>query len=100
MKHQEKGIVTIRDDIAKFLNKVLRAGDGTGELDPDAQLVEDLGLDSAGVFELILWLEDRYDVRAEPAEMSLDHFGTIRAAEAFVERARRRTDRAARETQQ
>lgn len=92
----------IRDDIAKFLSKVLGAGDGdaTGELDPDAQLVEDLGLDSAGVFELILWLEDRYDVRAEPAEMSLDHFGTIRAAEAFVERARRRADHATRETQQ
>ena len=87
--------MTIREDIARYLSKVFGIGDGKGVLDPDAHLVEDHGLDSAGVFELILWLEDRYEVRAEPAEMSLDHFGTLRSAEAFVERARLRADSSA-----
>jgi acyl carrier protein len=91
--------MTIREDIAKYLVKIFGIGDGQEALNPDARLVEDYGLDSAGMFELILWLEDRYEVRAEPAEMSLDHFGTIRAAEAFVERARLRANPSAQETQ-
>jgi len=82
--------VTTEEEISEFLVKVLGVCSQADALDPDARLVEDYGVDSAGIFELILWLEDRFGVRVEPSDMTLSHFSTIRAAAAFVHKAQRR----------
>lgn len=74
----------ITDDIKSFLVNTLKIAVTADQLDVGASLVDDLGVDSAGMFELILWLEDRYSLEVPPGDMELGNFATIRAAAAYV----------------
>ncbi len=61
--------------------------------DPDAILGTDddlfeLGLDSLGVNRLVVFIERRLEARVPDAEVVADHFRTLRALVALVERCR------------
>ena len=88
--------MSIQHEIASFLVNTLKVADVPGRVDPDASLVETLGVDSAGVFELILWLEDRYAFHVPPADMDLVNFATVRAVESYVRRGSGGHDRGGR----
>ena len=78
----------IEREIASFLAETLKVAPAPEKMDPDVSLVEVYGVDSAGVFELILWLEDRFSFRVPVADMDLANFATIRSAAAYVQRTR------------
>ncbi len=77
----------IRTDLTAFLVDVLGVTAGERPLPEEAHLVDDLGLDSAGIFELILWIEDRVGCRIPPRDMVLENFKNIAAVEAYIQTA-------------
>jgi acyl carrier protein len=57
-----------------------------GALTDDASFL-DLGIiDSTGVIELIAFLEERYGIRVEDAEMTPDNLDSLDAIEQFIAR--------------
>ncbi|HUW82181.1 MAG TPA: acyl carrier protein [Phycisphaerae bacterium] len=76
----------VRDEITCFLVDVLGVPNPDGPIATDAPLVDQLGVDSAGVFELILWVEDRWGIRIPPEDMILANFETIEAIESYLGR--------------
>ncbi len=78
----------IEREIASFLVETLKVASAPDKLALDASLVEVYGVDSAGIFELILWLEDRYAFHVPPADLELANFATIGATAAYVRRMR------------
>jgi len=77
----------IQAELNSFLVDVLGVAAGEGPVPADAHLVNDLGVDSAGVFELILWIEDRLDWRIPPQDMILENFESITAVTRYVKAA-------------
>jgi acyl carrier protein len=53
------------------------------EVTEDARLF-DLGLDSTGVLELLLQLEDRLGVEFDTENLEMEHFETVRTLADFV----------------
>ena len=76
----------IEQEIRAFLVGTLKVASAPGDLGADDSLIEDHGVDSAGLFELILWLEDRYSLHVPPADMDLRNFSTVGAVAAYVRR--------------
>ncbi len=77
----------IESEIKHFLIKTLNAACDGGHLHPDGLLVEQYGLDSAGIFEMILWLEDRFSIHVPPGDLELRNFATLRAVGNYVRKA-------------
>jgi acyl carrier protein len=71
----------IRAFIVKEVNPDVPIGD-------DTPLVQQGIIDSLAIFMLIGFINDRFAVRVEPDEVSLDNFETIAAIEALVISAR------------
>jgi acyl carrier protein len=80
--------VNIQDEIASFLVNTLKVAADVSDVRTDASLVDDLGVDSAGVFEMILWLEDRFGVHFRPEDIELKNFATVETAASYIERCR------------
>jgi len=81
----------VRDEITRFLVDVLGVAKPDGPIAADAPLVDRLGVDSAGVFELILWVEDRWGLQIPPEDMTIANFETIEAIELYLQRKRVRS---------
>ena len=87
----------IREHVTKFLASVLGVSPASSGWDLHARLVDDYGVDSAGIFELILWVEDRFALTIPPQDVRLEKFATIAAIESYVTGARALRSDAARE---
>lgn len=74
----------IREEIGRFLVDVLGVPRQEEGFPPEAQLVDDLGIDSAGLFELILWIEDHFKLRIPQQDMVLDNFRTLARIEEYL----------------
>jgi acyl carrier protein len=57
-------------------------GFGDDEVIPETNL-----LDSAGIMELIVWYETRFDVAIDQADLTIENFGTVNAMVAYLGRA-------------
>ncbi|WP_329182064.1 acyl carrier protein (plasmid) [Streptomyces decoyicus] len=68
--------------ITAALTQVLNQ-DLTG-LDADARLFDQVGLDSSGVFELLMELEDRLSVELDTDSLEMRHFETVRSLAGFL----------------
>jgi acyl carrier protein len=69
---------------AKVLELAVRlGGDVTGMTDDDILLKRGL-LDSASVFELLVWLEMQFDVELDFDGLSLDNFGSVTRMAEFI----------------
>lgn len=55
-------------------------------LAPDDSLIRGGIIDSTGIAELIAFLEERFHIRVEPAEMVPANFETLECVDAFVAR--------------
>ncbi|MFG2041334.1 acyl carrier protein [Dactylosporangium sp. NPDC048998] len=69
----------LRDALADVLHKDI------GELNDDTRLFAELGLDSTGVIELIMELEDAIDVRIDPETVTADVFETVASLVGYLE---------------
>ncbi|MDN5794423.1 MAG: acyl carrier protein [Intrasporangium sp.] len=69
--------------IAASLTEVL--GWESGPIDEQTSLVADIGLDSTGVLDLLMALEDRLGVEFDAAELRVEHFATVASLAAHIE---------------
>jgi acyl carrier protein len=73
----------IEDTLKAFIEKQLASG-GPLNLDLDTNLV---GLvDSTGIMELTVWIENSFGFSVEIDDITPENFGTIRALSAWVRR--------------
>jgi len=77
-----------RNDIrSKVLELARRRGIKAANLRDD-EVIPDTGLlDSAAIMELVVWLETRFDVEIDQADLTIEHFGTVDAMVEYVTRA-------------
>jgi acyl carrier protein len=74
---------SIRNRIIELANR--RRIDARGLRDSD--IIPETGvLDSAGIMELIVWLEMTFDVTIEQADLTLENFGTVEAMARYLQR--------------
>ncbi|MFJ8860117.1 acyl carrier protein [Streptomyces sp. NPDC102451] len=53
-------------------------------LEQDSRLFDQVGLDSSGVFELLMGLEDRLSVELDTDSLEMRHFETVRTLADFL----------------
>ena len=72
----------IVDAIILALTRVL---DGElPELTEDSRLFDEVSLDSTGVFELLMQLEELLDMEFDTDNLEMSHFATVRSLAGFV----------------
>jgi acyl carrier protein len=69
--------------IAEALGGVLERD--LGDIGPETMLFDELGLDSTGVLDLVLRLEELLGVGLDTDELEVDHFATIGNLAGFLE---------------
>jgi D-alanine--poly(phosphoribitol) ligase subunit 2 len=77
----EKAIYAKVVELARTLGKDARA------LKPDQVIPQTGWLDSAGLMELMLWVESTYDLEIPQEDFTLDNFGTIQAIAGYLQKA-------------
>lgn len=75
------------DRIRAFIQEELNPN-ATADIDTSMNLLEAQILDSTGVVELVLWLEENFDLDIDPEALTPDNFATIDAMVAFIEAQR------------
>lgn len=75
--------MTIREDLRTFVMSVFYAPVG---LSDEASLLDDGIIDPPGLREVIAFVEQRYAVRVDDADIRPENFGSITAICAYVER--------------
>ena len=55
------------------------------ELTDDTKLIDENILDSLGIFLLMSFMEERFDIQIEPDEVTLENFETVRALSRLVQ---------------
>jgi acyl carrier protein len=73
------------DEIRQFIVGELHASDGVGDLTDDYPLLERAVIDSAGLVQLVVFLEERFGIVVDEEDLVPEHFGTIAAVAALVE---------------
>ena len=64
---------------SKVIELAINLGKDAAKLQFDEVLPETGYLDSAGIIELLAWLEDNYNITIKNEEITIDNFGTINA---------------------
>jgi acyl carrier protein len=64
-------------------------GDGHGRIDGDTRLVSSGLVDSAGVMQLVLFLEKRFGVAIDDSDVRLENFDTLQALAQLVQQRSR-----------
>ncbi|MFI6206348.1 acyl carrier protein [Streptomyces sp. NPDC051041] len=54
------------------------------ELTEDARLFDELGLDSTGVFEMLMRLEESLDIEFDTDSLEMAHFASVRSLADFI----------------
>lgn len=70
------------DAITEALGAVLQRD--LGDLSPDTKLFDTLGLDSTGVLDLLLRLEELLDGEFDTDELEMSHFATVQSLADFI----------------
>jgi acyl carrier protein len=81
------GSVTLnRERVVEAILDLLRSVLGTdlGVVTEDAKLFDELGLDSTGVLDLMLKLEESLDIEFDTDNLQLAHFESVRTLADFV----------------
>ncbi|MGI9611190.1 MAG: acyl carrier protein [Acidimicrobiia bacterium] len=73
----------VENALKEFITKEF-VKDGS-ELDSSTNLLEEEIIDSLGIFTLVSFVEDRFGVKIEPEEVSMDNFETLGTISGLVE---------------
>ncbi len=68
---------TLIQMLATYITTELNPAMNSIELQPDTPLIESGIIDSLGLFKLISFIEERFDVMIEPDEIVLANFETL-----------------------
>ncbi|TDB78334.1 acyl carrier protein [Micromonospora sp. KC723] len=81
----------IESEIKKALAEVLANGTTADDIGPDADLVDEYGLDSLQMISFLLAVEDRFDVELDYEGLDLDDLRSVRQFTGYVESLRKAT---------
>ena len=76
----------IEDRVKVVLAKVLDNGLTADEIGPEADLVEQYGLDSLQTITFLLAIEDEFDLELDYPQLQLDDLRSVRQFSSFVAR--------------
>ena len=76
----------IEDRVKVVLAKVLDNGTTADEIGPEADLVEQYGLDSLQTITFLLAIEDEFDLELDYPQLQLDDLRSVRQFSGFVAR--------------
>lgn len=71
---------------AKVIELARARGIRTAALRDDEVIPETGLLDSAGIMELIVWYEDRFDLSIDQDDLTIENFGTVNAMADYLSR--------------
>jgi acyl carrier protein len=71
--------------ITKFISEELLRGDGEVSLEPNASLISTGILDSLGLLKLLLFIEERFNLKVKDGEVHPSNFETVNHIAAFIE---------------
>lgn len=73
----------VRQEIRNFLTENFLFGRGELNDDDNAPLLGDI-IDSTGVIELIVFVQERFSIVVDDAEVTTDNFGSVKNVVAFI----------------
>lgn len=77
--------MSVTDDVREFIIGEL-AGDDGEHIEPDDDLLGSGIIDSFGLEQLIMFLQERYDITLDPAQLTATDFRSLHSVEALVHR--------------
>jgi acyl carrier protein len=78
--------VDIKAQIRRYVAQNFLFSDNGFELSDDASFLEEGIVDSTGVLELVLFVEDTYNIEVDDDEIVPDNFDSVGSLAAFIER--------------
>jgi acyl carrier protein len=76
-------------EIKQFIAKNFLFSDDTGAVPDDQSLMSSGTLDSTGILELIMFVEERFKLKVPDQDMLPENFDSVRAIADYVERRKR-----------
>ncbi len=76
----------IKAQIRRYVAQNFLFSDNGFELSDDASFLEEGIVDSTGVLELVLFVEDTYNIEVDDDEIVPDNFDSVGSLAAFIER--------------
>lgn len=77
--------MSTRDQIRNYIASELGWGKPAAELTDDYELLEKDVIDSLGIFKIISFIEDEWDVEVDDDELAPENFETINAIAGMVD---------------
>nr|WTA64365.1 acyl carrier protein [Micromonospora sp. NBC_00855] len=81
----------IESEIKSALVEVLANGTTADDIGPDADLIDEFGLDSLQMIAFLLAVEDRFDLELDYEGLNLDDLRSVRQFTGYVEGLRTAT---------
>jgi len=78
------GIAIVRDQIYEYIVMNFLYDSGADALDDDTPLLEQGVVDTTGILEVALFVEDTYGILVTQDDLTPENFGSVRAISAFV----------------
>jgi acyl carrier protein len=78
--------VDIKAQIRRYVAQNFLFSDNGFELSDDASFLEEGIVDSTGVLELVLFVEDTYNIEVDDDEIVPDNFDSVGSLAAFIKR--------------
>ena len=69
----------IRADLTQYIQSKLLSQDADVALQPDTDVLRQGIIDSLGVFQVVSFLEEKWGIRIDDAEITVDNFQSIDA---------------------
>lgn len=76
----------VQDNLTEFVANELLHDSAVASIQPDDDLLSSQLVDSLGVMRIIAFLEERYQVRIPPADVTIENFIDIRTISAYLVR--------------
>ncbi len=76
----------VKQEIVKFIEENFVMGRKNITLDPEKSLIESGIMDSTGVLELVMFLEERFNIKIEDEELVPENLDTINNLVAFLKK--------------
>ncbi len=84
--HIDHGLI----ELIEFIKTDLAKGKGIRHLSETDNLVEAEVMDSLAIMKLILFLEDKFDIKIGDEDMALENFTSVEAIYSLVEKKRKK----------
>lgn len=76
----------VNDVIVTFIKENFITGRSKTEIAPDESLIESGIIDSTGILELVMFLEEKYSIKIEDEELIPENLDTVNNLVKFLER--------------